>query len=374
MVIDPERRARLVLSVVGEPGDPRLLSLVAELGPAAVLQALEAQGAHGELREALADRLASARPEDVLSAAGRRGIRFVVPGDDEWPACLGELGDAPLLHQRGLPPVGLWLRGPLRLDELAQGVAVVGSRSATSYGARVAGEIGATLAEAGRPVVSGGAFGIDQAAHRGALAVRGPTAAVLACGVDRAYPVAHEQLLDLIAAEGLLVSEAAPGCAPTRVRFLARNRLIACLSRGVVVVEAAVRSGALNTANWADGLGRAVMGVPGPVTSAASQGVHQLVRARNALLVTGGEDVLEAVSDSGERLVAHRSGPERPRDLLSHDHRTVLDAVPVGRPAGLRQIARAAGCSPATTAPLLDELVAGGFVAADGRGWRLRTV
>lgn len=371
-MIDPERRARLVLSVVGEPGDPRLLSLVAEIGPVAVLRALEEQGAHGELRDALADRLASARPEDVLAAAGRRGIRFVTPGDEEWPDCLDELGDGPVLHQRGLVPVGLWVRGPLRLDEVSRGVAVVGARSATSYGARVAGEIGATLAEAGRAVVSGGAFGIDQAAHRGALAVHGPTAVVLACGVDRAYPLAHEQLFGLVAEEGLLVSEAAPGGSPTRVRFLARNRLIACLSRGAVVVEAAVRSGALNTASWADGLGRTVMGVPGPVTSAASQGVHQLIRARNALLVTGGPEVLEAVSASGEQLVAHRSGPQRPRDLLPHDHRTVLDAVPVSRPAGLRQIARAAGCSEATAGPVLDELVAGGFVVAGGGGWRLR--
>jgi DNA processing protein len=108
----------------------------------------------------------------------------------------------------------------------------VGARSATDYGARVAGEIAASLAESGTTVVSGAAFGIDQAAHRGALAVRGPTIAVLACGVDRAYPLAHKALLELIATEGLVVAEAAPGCAPTRVRFLARNRLIAAITRG----------------------------------------------------------------------------------------------------------------------------------------------
>src|SRR4029078_13034542 len=119
---------------------------------------------------------------------------------------------------------------------------------------------------------------IDQAAHRGALAGGVSTVAVLACGVDRAYPAAHQRLLDHLADRGAVVSELAPGCAPTRLRFLARNRVIAALTRGTVVVEAAVRSGALNTANWANRLHRTVMGVPGPVTSAPSQGVHQLIR------------------------------------------------------------------------------------------------
>ena len=160
--------------------------------------------------------------------------------------------------------------------------------------------------------MSGAAFGIDQAAHRGALANRGPTVAVLACGADRAYPAAHRNLIDYIADVGLVVSEAAPGCAPTRIRFLARNRVIAALARGAVVVEAAVRSGALNTASWAAGLGRAVMGVPGPVTSAPSAGVHQLIRARDALLVTSGEEVLEAVGPVGLVPLASRGSPERP--------------------------------------------------------------
>lgn len=371
MTLDPERRARLVLSVVGEPGDPRLLSLVSELGPVAVLDALEQQRSHGELRDALAERLAAARPQDVLAAATRRGIRFVAPGDDEWPAGLDDLLEAPLLHQRGGVPLGLWVRGPLRLDEVSTAVAVVGARSATAYGARIAGEMGSVLAEAGTAVISGAAFGIDQAAHRGALAARGPTAAVLACGVDRAYPLAHEQLLALIAEEGLVVSEAAPGWAPTRVRFLARNRLIAALGRGVVVVEAAVRSGALNTANWADALGRTVMGVPGPVTSAASQGVHQLIRARNALLVTTGDEVLEAVSPSGDRTVAHVSAPEHPRDTVTVGERQVLDAVPVTRAATVLQIARSAGTSAATARQALLVLGEAGLVESDGERWRL---
>ena len=231
----------------------------------------------------------AADPERDLERAGGLGIRFVVPGDDEWPVALDDLARAPHLHERGGVPLGLWCRGPLRLAEVVeQAVAVVGSRSATSYGGSVAGEIAGALARESWTVVSGAAFGIDQAAHRGALASRGPTVAVLACGADRAYPSAHRSLIDYIADVGLVVSEAAPGCAPTRIRFLARNRVIAALARGTVVVEAAVRSGALNTASWAAGLGRAVMGVPGPVTSAPSAGVHQLIRARDAVLVTSG--------------------------------------------------------------------------------------
>ncbi|MCX6397687.1 MAG: DNA-processing protein DprA [Propionibacteriales bacterium] len=370
-VDDPERRARLVLSSIGEPGDPRLLSLVAEIGPVAVLEALREQSAYGELRDSLAERLATCRPGDVLAGAARRGIRFVVPGDPEWPESLADLASVPLLHQRGGVPLGLWVRGPLRLDEVAGGVAVVGSRSATGYGGRVAGDLGAALADSGRAVISGAAFGIDQSAHRGALAVRGPTVAVLACGADRAYPLAHAQLLALIAEEGLVVSEAAPGCAPTRVRFLARNRLIAALARGTVVVEAAARSGALNTANWADSLGRSVMGVPGPVTSAASQGVHHLIRARNALLVTGPADVLEAVSSAGENTVDQFSGPTHPRDALSIEHRQVLDAVPVGRPATVQQVARAAGTSIRSATQALEVLRGAELVAEVGDRWRL---
>lgn len=366
----PERRARVTLSLVGEPGDPRLLSLVSELGAIEVLRALTEQSAHGDLRAALAERLAAARPDDVLRAAQRRGIRFVAPGDEEWPTALDDLSGIELVQQRGGVPIGLWVRGPLRLDQVAPGVAVVGSRSATAYGARLAGDLGATLADTGQLVVSGAAFGIDQAAHRGALAVRGGTAAVLACGVDRAYPQAHEQLIGLIAEEGLVISEAAPGWAPTRVRFLARNRLIAALSRGVVVVEAAVRSGALNTATWADALHRPVMGVPGPVTSAASQGVHQLIRARNALLVTDAHDVLEAVSCSGEFLASRPSGPVHPRDSLTVQEKQVLDAVPLGRAAGSAQIARAAGTTVRSAETALAKLHTAGLIAPTGSGWR----
>lgn len=368
-----EWRARLLLSLIGEPGDPRLTALVSELGAVRVLEALREQSEHGELRESLTERLRVARPDDVLAAAEKQGIRFVTPGQDEWPESLDDLEHAPLLHERGGVPVGLWVRGPLRLDRACRGsVAVVGARSATTYGAAVAGGIGAAVAETGLGVISGAAFGIDQAAHRGALAVSGPTIAVLACGVDRAYPTAHQELLAYIADVGLVVSEAAPGWAPMRVRFLARNRLIAALARGVVVVEAAVRSGALNTANWASGLNRTLMGVPGPVSSATSQGVHHLIRTRHALLVTEGAEVLEAVSDSGAHLLVPTAGTVDPRDRLTLVQRQVLDAVPLSRSAGLPSIARSAGLAVSTVQTCLESLVEADLVLPSASGWRVR--
>lgn len=370
--LDPERAARVVLSRVGEPGDPRLTGLVAELGAEVVLTSLQEQGAGGELREDLVARLAGVDVAAELENAERRGIRLLTPADDEWPPALTDLAHAPTLHERGGVPIALWAKGPARLDQIASpAVAVVGSRSATTYGADVAGEIGAVLAESGHTVVSGAAFGIDQAAHRGALAARGPTVAVLACGVDRAYPAAHRQLLDYIADVGVVVSEAPPGCAPTRIRFLARNRLIAALAQGTVVVEAAIRSGALNTASWAAGLSRVLMGVPGPVTSAPSAGVHQLIRTRGALLVTDGREVLEAVAPAGSHTLAHAQEPAQPRDLLTAEQRQVLDAVPVRHGVEMHRIAQTAGLAPTRVDDALAVLLRAGFVEhATGR-WRL---
>jgi DNA processing protein len=267
--------------------------------------------------------------------------------------------------------LGLWVRGPVRLDRLEGSVAVVGSRSATTYGVDVAADIASVVARSGRTVVSGAAFGIDLAAHRGALAARGQTIAVLACGADRIYPAAHRQLFDFLAAEGAIVSEAPPGWAPTRIRFLARNRLIAALSCGTVVVEAAVRSGALNTANWAGRLNRHLLGVPGPVTSAPSQGVHQLIRDGAAGLVTSGSDVLEAVGAIGEHLLEPPRGAEHPRDGLNTRQKQVLDAVPVVTSAGSDSIARAAGLALVEVRSTLTALEGRGLVECTPNGWRL---
>ncbi len=320
----------------------------------------------------LAERLRGVDPTLELERAAARGLRFVVPGDEEWPAGLEDLAHAPVLHARGGVPLGLWCRGPLRLDQAAeQAVAVVGSRSATTYGAEVAGEVAGTLAREGWTTVSGAAFGIDQAAHRGALVASGPTVAVLASGADRAYPTAHRALIDHVGEVGLVVSEAAPGCAPTRIRFLARNRLIAALAGGTVVVEAAVRSGALNTASWAAGLGRPVMGVPGPVTSAPSAGVHQLIRGRDALLVTRGEEVLEAVAPVGSFTLAEPREVGTRRDRLGPHGRQVLDAVPLLRPASATAVARAAGLDLGLVQRTLATLHEAGVVVTSRGRWRV---
>lgn len=368
-----ERLARVALNLLTEPGDPRVSRLVGALGAeevhARLLQDTDLDG----MRSDVAARLADLDPARVLADAAGLGIRFVMPGDGEWPAALGDLADVEPVQGMSGEPLGLWLRGPGRLADLCQrAVAVVGSRSATSYGVAVAGELAAHLGAADVTVVSGAAFGVDQAAHRGALAVRGASVAVLACGVDRAYPAAHRDLLDLLAAEGLVVSELPPGSAPTRVRFLGRNRLIAALTQGTVVVEAAVRSGALNTASWALRLNRVVMGVPGPVTSAASEGVHELLRLRGGQLVTRGADVLELVSPAGTCLAPARRATASPRDGLSPDQRLVLEAVPLVRGAGPPSIARAAGLAEAVVRATLAELDRMGWVESRDGLWRQR--
>ena len=369
-----DRLARAALCRLVEPGDPRVARMVTSVGAVAVRESLLSRRAEGGLVADVAERLGDIDPEADLRRAAGAGIRFLVPGDEEWPAPLDELDRVEGVNRRYGRPLGLWVRGPLRLDEVsaAGAVAVVGSRSATTYGCDVAGELGATLAGAGHPVVSGAAYGIDQAAHRGALAVHGTTVAVLACGVDRAYPSAHRQLLDHVAETGLVVSELAPGCAPTRLRFLARNRLIAALCGATVVVEAAIRSGALHTAGWAEQLHRAVMGVPGPVTSEPSAGVHEMIRSRGALLVTRGSEVLEVVAPMGQRLLPSPREPDRPHDRLSLLDQQVCDALPAQRSATTDQIARVAGLAPGLVASSLERLHEAGLTERSGDRHRLR--
>ena len=285
------RRARAWLSRVVEPGTIDFWRYVDDVGPVEAVRRLRAGRAPERIR-ALAGARAD-RDESLadLARAEKCGARLVVPEDDEWPAlplhaltvALADEPEDPRMQSdrttAPVPPMALWVRGPARLDEVVdRSVAIVGARASTAYGEHVAAELAHQLGERGWTVVSGGAFGIDAAAHRGAMAAEAPTVAVLACGVDRPYPAAHGALFHRIAESGLLVSEWPPGCAPLRHRFLVRNRLIAGLTRGTVVVEAAARSGAQATARRARRLGRQVLVVPGPVTSAMSVGCHELLR------------------------------------------------------------------------------------------------
>ena len=366
-----EREARVRLNVLTEPGDPRVARLLAVMDAPALAAELTKDGELLGLREDVRLREEGLDPVAVLARAEAVGIRYVVPGDAEWPEALAELDHVDAVSGLGGQPLGLWVRGPLRLDQVASdGVAIVGSRSATTYGTSVAGELAASVATEGRTVVSGAAFGIDQAAHRGALGVGGATVAVLACGVDRAYPSAHRPLLDHLAQHGAVLSELRPGLPPTRVRFLARNRVIAALGGGTVVVEAAVRSGALNTANWASRLGRVLMGVPGPVTSAPSEGVHELLRTGAASLVTRGEHVIEAVAPMGTAIVAPRRAPQRATDAMDLLEMRVLDAVPLVHAAAATSVAHAAGLSVKDTTRALHRLRAAGLVQPEGASWR----
>ncbi len=218
-------------------------------------------------------------------------------------------------------------------------------------------------------VVSGAAFGVDGAAHRGALAAGGATMAVLACGVDVAYPPGHAELIGRVAEQGLVIGELPPSDHPTRSRFILRNRVIAALTRGTVVVEAEYRSGSLATARSAQRLGRFTMGVPGPATSGLSAGVHELLRGEG-VLVTDASEVAELVGDIGE-LAPVRRGPVLPRDLLDAVCARVLDALPARGPARARDIARTAGTGADETLGRLYELHSLGFVERDGDGWRL---
>ncbi|MDO7869202.1 DNA-processing protein DprA [Nocardioides jiangxiensis] len=368
---EPERIARVALSRLGEPGDPRIAALVAEMGAVRLLEALsderDLEGVHTDI----AGRLAVNDPVGDLERAAARGIRFVVPGDSEWPGQLHDLDRAGTVHDRGGTPLGLWVRGPVALDDLGDSLAVVGSRSSTAYGEAVARGVAADVAGHGITVISGAAFGIDQAAHRGAVAGGGPTVAVLAGGVDRPYPVAHTRLLEHLAEHGAVISEVPPGSAPTRVRFLIRNRLIAALARGTLVVEAAHRSGALSTARWAERLTRTLMAVPGPVTSIQSAGPHDLVRSGAAQLVTSGAEVLELMGAAGTHLLVEPRVETRVRDVLRPREARVLDAVPVSRAASTASIARAAGLGLVGVQTALGFLARDGFVERLEDGWRL---
>jgi DNA processing protein len=228
-------------------------------------------------------------------------------------------------------------------------VAVVGARACSVYGAHVAGEISAQLAERGWVVVSGAAYGIDAAAHRGTLAVGGATIGVLACGVDTAYPPGNAELIRRISEQGLLVSEFPPGTHPNRFRFVLRNRVIAALTRGTVVVEAALRSGALSTARRARDLNRHTMGVAGPVTSELSAGVHALIRSGAASLVTDAAEIVELIGAIGEDLAPLRTGPVVPRDLLEPAVARVLEAVPASADgAPVERLSQQSGVAPDT--------------------------
>lgn len=366
-----ERSARILLAQWCEAGDQALGARVRERGAHAVVDEVLAGHSPLPASTGIGARVPSGTTYDAAigrwvepawTAAERIGARYVVPEDLEWPSQLDDLRDA--------APLGLWLAGAGDLRLLAlRSISVVGARSATAYGEAIARELGAHLAENDWLTVSGGAFGIDAAAHRGALAVDGATACVLAGGVDVPYPRSHADLLARIRDSGVLISEAPLGGAAMRHRFLTRNRLIAALSRGTVLVEAALRSGGRSTVREAGTLNRVVMAFPGPVTSPMSAGCHAVLRDETAQLVTSPREVLALVEG---RLTSDPAGSANDDEALGWRERRVLDAVPARRPAPLVSIARLAGLGLAEAMTALGTLDALGLVQRAGEGWARR--
>lgn len=362
-----EHDARMALCCAVEPGNLAMTAAVAEHGAPAVFAGL----CRSSSRSRWTRRAQALDLNLVRRAAERNRLRFLIPGDDEWPEALGDLATADSVQEMGGPPFGLWVKGEADLAEVStRGVAIVGSRAATPYGQSVASDLAAGLGGFGVSVVSGGAYGIDAAAHSGALATEAPTVAVMAGGLDKPYPPGNAALLQRVAGQGLMVSELPPGEHPTRARFLARNRLIAALCPATIIVEAAWRSGARNTVSWASACGRVVLAVPGPVHSATSVTPHRLIRDAEAVLCTGVADVLELVGPLGRRPPS-RPDQHRRLDALSPDELAVYEAFPSRGELDAGEVSLRAGLGLGSCLAILDRIAESGLIEPSSSGWRL---
>lgn len=362
-----ERDARMALCCAVEPASVDVVHEVQQQGAEAVWRSL----LQPTSRSRWAKRAQAFDLAQVQAAGARLRLRFIVPGDDEWPSSLGDLSGCELVNDMGGAPFGLWVRGAVPLAEAVQrSVAIVGARACTAYGQSVASDLAAGLGVRGITVVSGGAYGIDAAAHAGALAAEAVTVAVMAGGLDQPYPTGNSGLLQRVAATGLLVSELPPFERPTRVRFLGRNRLIAALTPATVLVEAALRSGARNTVSWATSCNRVVLAVPGPVHSATSATPHRLIREAEAVLCCGVDDVLEVVEPLGHSAAA-RPSQQRPLDELSSDELAVFEALPARGAMATGEVSLRAGVPLGACLGVLDRLGERGLVALHSDGWQL---
>lgn len=363
------------LSRVVEGASKPLIELVETVGPVIAAEVVR------ENRLAALDSVTAARrevdlAEQDLETMARMGGRLVTRDSPEWPAwrfnTFSTIHRMNKIHGKTdyAPPVALWVRGEMLISELEQnGVAIVGTRAASGYGEHVTAEIAGDLAAEGYTVVSGAAYGIDGSAHRAALGQGGRTVAVLACGLDRVYPAGHGQLLQAIARQGAVISEYPPGTVPAKFRFLARNRLVAALTDATLVVEAGWRSGARNTANWAEALGRQVLAVPGPVTAASSAGCHRMIREGVATLVTNAGEVMEAAGPIGT-LALEPASPVRRTDKLTAAQLRVYDGFPAAGGVGVAELSRESGLTMPQVMGALSVLELEGLVSTDEAGWR----
>jgi len=382
--------ARAAWSGITEPGDGVAGLLVSSLGaqealtavldswnPARIAESLARNGVddtEDELGSSLEQgllrwrpRLSSTEVVRCLQQAHRVGARLLLPHDQMWPRSIDDLG----AHA----PLALWWRGtPAALAGLDNSLALVGARAATGYGEHVAMEASAGLVDRGFTIVSGAAYGIDGMAHRAALASDGLTVAFLAGGVDRFYPSGHDALLTRIAVDGAVLSELPCGAAPTKWRFLQRNRLIAASSLATIVLEAGWRSGSLNTAGHAAALGRPLGAVPGPVTSPTSAGCHRLIREFDAVCVTTPAEMAELVGDRTVQVPLDFSGVEGtgPGDTgrgRTSDQTRVFDALSARAPRSIPELARRSGLSPGAVRGALGALDLEGAAGEREAGW-----
>lgn len=373
-----ERRASAAWSRVAEPTDATARALIRLMGAHSAWTWLH-EGAHAaalsdtglseqarrvieEARQRWLPRLEGVDPDADLDHIERLGGCYLLPSDPHWPTTLEGSDDAPW---------GLWVRGRAEaLRELGDdAVAIVGARAATRYGIGVTHEITAQACRAGHSVVSGGAYGIDTAALRAAVATAPATVCVFAGGLDQWYPAHNASLFEGLIAHGAAISAYPPRSRPARWRFLDRNWLIAALSAGTLVVEASARSGALNTAKHARTLGRHLGAVPGPVGSAMSVGCHDLIRD-GAQLITSGRDLSEMVRPVGSTPPAHHPKRGGLLDGLEGVCARTLDAMPAREAASVSAIVRAAGLSAADVLPALAELEMTGRVERSPAGYR----
>jgi DNA processing protein len=386
-----DRVARAAWSSIAEPGDGDAGILIEALGAEAAVIAVASEtgtdvtALQRALAEAADDTFSPQRlvaaverwrprisiPTVLLSLrqASRFGASLLVPDDPDWPQSVNDLGQ----HA----PLALWARGDRgMLGRLERSLAIVGARAATSYGEHVTVEASAGLVDRGFTIVSGAAYGIDGIAHRAALASSGSTVAFLAGGVDRFYPAGHEALLTKVVERGVVVSEVPCGTSPTKWRFLQRNRLIAASSQATVVIEAGWRSGSLNTAHHAADLGRPIGAVPGPVTSAASAGCHQLLRGTTAVCVTNPDEMAELVGVAPRRS-APAASTASPASPASYDpdatRMRLLDAMSERSGRDVTRIAAQSGLAVDRVRAELGLLEMEGVVHEGQNGWLKRS-
>ncbi|HJQ02498.1 MAG TPA: DNA-processing protein DprA [Jatrophihabitans sp.] len=392
---EADRLAAAYLSRVAEPASVPLWMFVNQHGYQAAAAAVRAGDVPPAVAACTEARRKSADPFADLAAAERNGIRLLSPADDEWPhfafAALAATAERRVAqwcagqHARPgrgelIPPLALWVRGAGSLRSVGvQAIAVVGSRAATGYGEQIAADFCYHLARRGVVVVSGGAYGIDAAAHRGVLAADGVSVLVSAAGVDRPYPSGNRALYERTVERGLVISERPPGSAPHRQRFLSRNRIIAALGTATLVVQAGARSGALNTAGYARDLGRPVLAVPGPISSAMSVGCHRLLQRPDepAHLVTSVEEVLSfcggvTSGGTGTATTSAKAGPvSAGYEALDLVARSVLDGFPARGVVTEANLARLSGQPIQQVIGALPALLALGLVTVSREGYRL---